>query len=328
MRLLRSLFLASAVLGGLFRRRRHHPDPRPRSDTTLEREVGGPRWAPCAISLALLGAAAAFVAFIALLLTSPTDAQLLAVTLGGGLALTAFALIAASRILLPREVADEPHPPVWDRQARADAAEDLVDGFEGVSRRKMLLGAAGAAGAALTGAAVALPLAGAGPGVGEMDAQPWRDGIALVDEDGQPVTADSIPIGEFRTAFPRGADPRELGSPVVVVRVDPRELALPQSRAGWAPHGLLAFSRICTHAGCAISLYRSPSFASHEAGPALICPCHYSTFDVRRAGQVIFGPAGRPLPQLPLRIAGDGTLVAAGSLSGSVGPAWWGTARS
>ena len=61
--------------------------------------------------------------------------------------------------------------------------------------------------------------------------------------------------------------------------------------------------------------------------PALVCPCHYSTFDVRRAAKVTLGPAGRPLPQLPLRIDERRRLVAGGPLSGSVGPAWWGTKR-
>ena len=100
---------------------------------------------------------------------------------------------------------------------------------------------------------------------------------------------------------------------------------LPPERRDWAPEGILAFSKICTHAGCAVSLFRSPKSPSTTAsGPALVCPCHYSTFDVTRGGKVTFGPAGRPLPQLPLRIEDDGRLVAAGELSDKPGPAWWG----
>jgi ubiquinol-cytochrome c reductase iron-sulfur subunit len=72
-----------------------------------------------------------------------------------------------------------------------------------------------------------------------------------------------------------------------------------------------------------VNLYRSPLYEPVEPSPALVCPCHYSTFDVRRGAEVIFGPAGRPLPQLPLRIE-QGALVAAGELSGRVGPAWRG----
>jgi ubiquinol-cytochrome c reductase iron-sulfur subunit len=39
---------------------------------------------------------------------------------------------------------------------------------------------------------------------------------------------------------------------------------------------------------------------------------------------VIFGPAGRPLPQLPLFVDSRGGLRAAGNFSGPVGPSWWG----
>ena len=98
-------------------------------------------------------------------------------------------------------------------------------------------------------------------------------------------------------------------------------------RDGWAPHGILAYSKICTHAGCAIALYRKPMFAPTDPKPALICPCHYSTFDVARGAEVIYGPAGRPLPQLPLSVDRDGNLRAAGNFSGPVGPSWWGVRR-
>jgi ubiquinol-cytochrome c reductase iron-sulfur subunit len=86
----------------------------------------------------------------------------------------------------------------------------------------------------------------------------------------------------------------------------------------------VAYSKICTHAGCAIALYRKPTFPVVEPRPALVCPCHYSTFDPARAGEVLFGPAGRPLPQLPLLIDASRDLRAAGNFSGPVGPSWWG----
>jgi ubiquinol-cytochrome c reductase iron-sulfur subunit len=109
---------------------------------------------------------------------------------------------------------------------------------------------------------------------------------------------------------------------VIVVRLDPATLRLPPGRAGWAPQGIVAYSQICTHAGCAIALYRTPKFAPTQPGPALVCPCHYSTFDPARGAAVLFGPAGRPLPQLPLMIDASGVLRAAGNFSGPVGPAW------
>ena len=135
------------------------------------------------------------------------------------------------------------------------------------------------------------------------------------------MKAADLEVGSFLTAFARGADKEELASSLVVVRVRPEELELPADRTDWAPQGILAFSKICTHAQCAISLFRYPLFAERSPGPALVCPCHYSTFNVLDGGQRIFGPAVRPLPQLPLRIE-DGTLVAAGPLSGPVGASW------
>jgi ubiquinol-cytochrome c reductase iron-sulfur subunit len=90
----------------------------------------------------------------------------------------------------------------------------------------------------------------------------------------------------------------------------------------------MAYSKICTHAGCAIALFRAPLYPDRSPGYALVCPCHYSTFDVLHGADLVFGPAGRPLPQLPLRLAADGTLAAAGPMSGPVGPAWWGVSEN
>ena len=92
--------------------------------------------------------------------------------------------------------------------------------------------------------------------------------------------------------------------------------------------GILAFSQICTHAGCAVTLFRYPVDEQLSKGPALVCPCHYSTFDVRQAAKPVFGPAGpRRCRSCRSPSRADGTLVAAGPLSGSVGPAWWSVKR-
>jgi ubiquinol-cytochrome c reductase iron-sulfur subunit len=185
-----------------------------------------------------------------------------------------------------------------------------------------LLGAAGAAAGVGLGAAALVPLASLGPAVGgRLGASPWKDGVRLVEENGVPVKAADLEVGSFLTAFAQGADKEALATSLVVVRVKPDELELPEDRAGWAPEGILAFSKICTHAQCAISLFRYPLFEESSPGPALVCPCHYSTFNVLDGGQRIFGPAVRPLPQLPLRIEA-GYLVAAGPLSGAVGASW------
>ena len=107
-----------------------------------------------------------------------------------------------------------------------------------------------------------------------------------------------------------------------MVRLSPSQLRLPRGRESWAPKGILAYSKICTHAGCAVALYRKPTFPAAEPIPALVCPCHYSTFNPATGATVIFGPAGRPLPQLPLAIDESGYLRAAGNYSQRVGPSW------
>jgi ubiquinol-cytochrome c reductase iron-sulfur subunit len=78
----------------------------------------------------------------------------------------------------------------------------------------------------------------------------------------------------------------------------------------------VGYSKICTHAGCPVGLYRSEA---HQ----LLCPCHQSTFDVLRGAVPVFGPAARPLPQLPMEVDDDGYLVARGDFNEPVGPSFW-----
>jgi len=278
------------------------------------------------VLLVLAGLAAA--AFAVLVVAHP-QTQLLGGTLGGALAFLAVALIVASKRVVVQETAIEDRE--IDKTARpeddAALADELRAGGDGITRRRALGAAAGVAGAGLAGALI-VPVTALGPGLGNAPNEtPWHRGRRLVTSEGEPLRADALEVGSFASALPEGADKRELGSPVVVVRVDPRSLRLPPERRTWAPQGILAFSQICTHAGCAVTLFRYPTYEPTSQGPALVCPCHYSTFDVRRAAKPIFGPAARALPQLPLSIAADGTLVAAGPLTGSIGPSWWSVKR-
>jgi ubiquinol-cytochrome c reductase iron-sulfur subunit len=293
-----------------------------------ERRAPADPRAELAVAVLLVLAGLAAGAFAVLVVVHP-QTQLLGGTLGAALAFLAVALIVASKRVVVQETAIEDRAIEQTARPEDDAAlaGELRAGGEGITRRRALGAAAGVAGAGLTGALV-LPVTALGPGLGDAPNEtPWHRGRRLVAPDGEPLRADALEIGSFASALPEGADKRELGSPVVVVRVDPRSLRLPAARRGWAPQGILAFSQICTHAGCAVTLFRYPVYEPTSQGPALVCPCHYSTFDVRRAAKPIFGPAARALPQLPLSIAADGTLVAAGPLSGSVGPAWWSVKR-
>lgn len=289
-------------------------------------EEGDRRRTELIVALLLFGAAGCAAMFVVVYaLDWPHMTQYLGLCLGVALALLAAALIVTGERLVPTEHLEEDYP-VTEHPADQDQVDQLLAETGGrFTRRRLLIGAAGTAGAAL-GAALIVPTASLGP---VLDTEsfyysPWRRDRRLVDEEGKPLKADDIAEETFYTAYPEDAYRDELAAPLVVVRLDPDEFELPAGREGWTPDGIVAYSKICTHAGCAIALYRNPKFPAAEPGPALVCPCHYSTFDPARGAEVTFGPAGRPLPQLPLLVDSKGDLRAAGQLSGPVGPAFWG----
>jgi ubiquinol-cytochrome c reductase iron-sulfur subunit len=260
--------------------------------------------------------------FTAVYVLASHNTQLLGLAFGTMLALLSAAAIVAGKFVVPQETSVEER----DELLRDDEPEEIVEiveaGGEGISRRALLAGAGGLAGAGLVTAAVT-PVASLGPRLTAIHKTPWHRGVRLVDEYGRPYSASDIQIGSFYTALPEGAYWEQLGAPLLVVKLPPAYIRLPAARRGWAPQGILAYSKICTHATCAISLYRYPTFApTSTAEPAFTCPCHYSTFLPGEGGRVIFGPAGRPLPQLPVLIDQGGDLRAAGGFDEDVGPAW------
>ena len=259
----------------------------------------------------------------------PRHTQLLGLSLGLAFALFAAAAIVFGTRLVAQDEHEENYGPEEHEQDQAGVAHILDETGDRITRKRLLKLAAGGAAGAL-GIALVTPTVSLGPvlDVGALSRTPWRRDRGLVDRAGRPLRADDIEIGTFYTAFPAGASHDEIGSPLIVVRLEPAELDFPPGRKGWAPEGILAYSKICTHAGCAINLYRTPLFEPTAPRAALVCPCHYSTFDPARGAKVLFGPAGRPLPQLPLEIASGGALRAAGPFSGRIGPAWWGVRRS
>ena len=274
--------------------------------------------------LAATVCAAAFVTVYALD-RLPAHTQLLGLALGLAFAFIGAALIVVGKRLVPVEELEEEYPE--PHAADQDEVERMVrEGGERLTRRRLLAAAGGAAATAL-GLALVTPAVSLGPvfDTDNLYRTPWRRGRRLVDERGRPFQADEIEQDVFYTAYPEGVDPEQLGAPLVLVRLRPSLLRLPRGREAWAPAGILAYSKICTHAGCAIGVYRAPHvYRPAEPAPALICPCHYSTFDPAAGGAVLFGPAGRPLPQLPLVVDGHGELRAGGTFSGPVGPSWWG----
>jgi len=277
--------------------------------------------AVAALLLATALAAALFVVAYAV----GWSTQVLGLGLGGALAFLALALgVVAKRLVADEEIPDT-YPEEGEPEEQAAVAQ-IVRESGGRLTRKRLLGAAGTLAGGALGAAVVAPALSLGPAfeTSKLLKTPWRRGRRLVDKEGRPWVADDIERGAFYTAYPEGADIDLIAAPVIMVRLNPAEMKLPAGREGWAPEGIVAYSKICTHAGCAVALYRNPLFTPVEPDRALVCPCHYSTFDPATGGTVLFGPAGRPLPQLPLLIGADRGLRAGGNFSAGPGPSWWG----
>jgi ubiquinol-cytochrome c reductase iron-sulfur subunit len=283
---------------------------------------GAELWA-VALLLAAAVCAAGFIAAYALD-GIPHQTQYLGLGIGLAFVFLAAACTVAARSLVVTEELEEDYP--VEHVSEQDAVVDIVEESGSRFTRKRLVTAAAATAGGVVGAALVVPAVSLGPilDTGKFYDTPWRRGRRLVDDGGRPWRASDIEEKDFYTAYPEGADREQLGAAVVLVRLQPRVLDLPPGRDGWAPGGILAYSKICTHAGCAINLYRTPLFPPVEPKPALVCPCHYSTFDPARGAEVIYGPAGRPLPQLPLYVDRDGNLRAGGNFSGPVGPSWWG----
>jgi quinol---cytochrome c reductase iron-sulfur subunit len=274
------------------------------------------------LALAVL-AAAGFVVVYSVYPNNHQPNELLGLCLALCLGFIGAALTVVAKWLVVTEEIEDEYPEEHSKQ-QEEIIEIVHESGSRITRKRLLIAAGATAGGAL-GVAALTPALSLGPlwYTAPLDITPWRSGVALVDTDGRKLFASDVAPATFYTAFAEGADREDIAADLVVIRLDPAKLRLSSGRADWAPEGILAFSKICTHAGCAVGLYRYPKFAPLEPGPALVCPCHYSTFDPYTGGTVTYGPAGRPLPQLPLMIDGAGYLRAAGTFSTRVGPAWW-----
>jgi Rieske Fe-S protein len=89
----------------------------------------------------------------------------------------------------------------------------------------------------------------------------------------------------------------ELTRPGGYLKVLPEGAANPLYVLAVEGGGFVAVSPICTHLGCTVDIQ----------GYQLVCPCHGSTYD--RAGQVLKGPAERPLQRFPTAVSGEALIV-------------------
>ena len=217
------------------------------------------------------------------------------------------------------EVQDRPVLESSDEDRAAVAAELDRGERTVVGRRVLITLLAGAVGT--LGAVVLVPFRSLGPSIlGDLRRTAWRSGTRLVDETGRPVRVDDLDVGGVLTVYPEGASESDRAdSQTVLLRLEPSELAQGRGQAK-SLDGYVAFSKVCTHAGCPVGLFQVET-------SELICPCHQSVFDAADGAQPTFGPATRPLPQLPL-VDADGVLVAARDFDEPIGPGFWSGAQT
>ena len=271
-----------------------------------------------AFVVAALGGATASISDLVGVDTFPSLSGIgLAVALFG----TGFGLVAwAKYVGFDEHVAEERPPLTLTDEDRAALRAQLDESNEELGRRGILTGLFG-----LSLAAMAVALIGA---IGSLDSQAsgdrsrtrWRRGVRLTTADGTPVRADVERYDQLITVFPADALTAD-DSQVVLVRVRP-ELLMERTVAGGAVDGWVAYSKICTHAGCSVGLFGVDSRPPIELRE-LVCPCHQSVFDPLDGARPVGGPATRPLPQLPLGIDGEGMLVALSDFDQPVGPIAW-----
>lgn len=271
-----------------------------------------------------LAAAAAFllasVAAIAFAVSYVMDAgtQAFAWTLGIAFGALAVGLIIWGRHLQPSGGYVEEHgsfgSPPAERERTVRALTEIAH-----PHRRGLLGMLAVAALSIGGALV-FPFRSLMQPKGEnpdrqLARTEWRDGdLRLVDASGHPVHISDVQPDTIIMVNPEG-HPKSGDTPSFVVRLDPARFRQPPS----ANHisGVVAYSLLCTHAGCPVSLYE-------QSTGRIVCPCHQSIFDLLQAGRAVAGPAGRSLPGLPIAVDGDGFLYATGDFTSPPGPGYWG----
>lgn len=242
------------------------------------------------------------------------------VGLGVGFVLTA-------RDLLPgNDVAAHRHPHGSHPEQRAAVVEAFNRGLEPLLSRRVLLGSLTAAGGVF-GIAALFPLASLGerPGT-KLERTAWGKGTRVVDRFGTPVKLGQLSVNGVLTVFPEGSTDDESAmaiSQTMLInvgdadfQVDPfHNWTVTETVAGQQQR-LVAFSKVCTHAGCPVGLY-------NRAARQLICPCHQSTFDVLKRCNPVFGPASRSLPQLPMGVNENNELISLSDYQEPIGPGFW-----
>jgi len=251
--------------------------------------------------------------------------------LGLGMAISLFFIglgaIHWAKTLMPdHEVVMQRHEFRSPEEDRKDFVDTVKEGAanSGLGRRSLIKRSLGAA-LGLSAISPILLLRDLGPLPGpEQKMTNWKSGTYLVTDPGdRRIKASDLEVGSVAQVMPEFANPKDrhlddiAKDALLLIRLRPSEFNLEPDRLAMTHEGIIAFSKICSHMGCAVALYE-------QTTKHLLCPCHQSTFDVTRAAKVIFGPAARPLPQLDITVDSEGYLIARKPFSEPVGPSFWG----
>lgn len=309
----------------------HQPratDLDPKTDRAAERRVY------TLFYLSIVGSVFAVAAYIAFPIIPGDTGSVRLNTLMLGLGIS-FGLLAvgigaiywAKNLMRGDEITESRHLTRGSDVTRARAVEIFQEGNQesGFGRRALIRNS-------LIGAFVAVPLpavvlfrdlAPAADPVPQLEHTMWAKGTRLTrDPEGTPINVADVTIGSVFHVIPEGLNDKEdrleekAKAAVLLMRLKPEDLHVSKGKENWNYDGIVAYSKICTHVGCPVALYEQQT---HH----LLCPCHSSTFDVTNECEVIFGPAKRPLPQLPITIDSEGYLVARSDFHEPVGPSFW-----
>ncbi|MFI6656371.1 Rieske 2Fe-2S domain-containing protein [Streptomyces sp. NPDC050523] len=250
----------------------------------------------------------------------------LGLTLGLALfAIGAGAVHWARTLMSDVEIADERHPIEASPEVKAKVMDDFRQGAKEsvLGRRKLIRNT-------MLGAMALFPLSGVmllrdlGPLPGtKLRHTLWSKGKLLVNMNtNEPLRPSDVAVGSLTFVKPEGLEEHDedfqtqiAKAAVMIVRIQPDNIK-DKRELEWSHEGIVAYSKICTHVGCPISLYEQQT---HH----VLCPCHQSTFDLSDGARVIFGPAGHALPQLRIGVNDEGYLEALGDFEEPVGPAFW-----
>jgi ubiquinol-cytochrome c reductase iron-sulfur subunit len=243
-------------------------------------------------------------------------------TMGIGLFFLGIGLVAWGKYLMPRGPFVEERHTLANNEADRDAfAAAIVERGGGVVKRRKLLAGLLGGGLGIFGIVAIFPLLRSlGPlPKGTLFHTDWRKGSYAVDSSGRRISQGELTVGSILTIYPEGKQNTDRGQAVdqtVLIRISNENFTTQKGRESWGPKGYVAYSKVCTHLGCPVGLYE-------QELQLLVCPCHQSMFNVTNGAIPQFGPAPRPLPQLPIYIDADGFIRAQDDYNQPVGPGFW-----